>query len=275
MKKTEIAMKVFEAMDAVPLADLIGGELGVPITDLAGLALVPWFCDASVQWALRLTRPGSKLKKSLLKKVNDSFITANEAGAILVGVPGDGIEPSTFTLFPLVEAVAQRVQSGVVLELATANLGVVKRDWEVKAETNTPHGNQRYVGAVDGQGRWVITQTTPALTVAALNTALSCGRMVACNGPWAVQDKSEAYAVVMQWLGSPEANVNPMAVQRCIVLKDGAFMNSDPGMTRKLYGLGLGFFRHRLADGPFRWPQPAPSRHTIQQLEEVARAVVG
>ena len=235
----------------------------------------PSYCDASVQWALRLTRPGSKLKKSLLKKVNDSFITANEAGAILVGVPGDGIEPSTFTLFPLVEAVAQRVQSGVVLELATANLGVVKRDWEVKAETNTPHGNQRYVGAVDGQGRWVITQTTPALTVAALNTALSCGRMVACNGPWAVQDKSEAYAVVMQWLGSPEANVNPMAVQRCIVLKDGAFMNSDPGMTRKLYGLGLGFFRHRLADGPFRWPQPALSRHTIQQLEEVARAVVG
>ena len=99
--------------------------------------------------------------------------------------------------------------------------------------------------------------------------------MVARNGPGEVQDKSEAYAVVMQWLRSPEANVNPMAVQRFIALKDGAFANSDPGMLRKLCGLGLGYFRHRLAGGPFRWPEPGPSRHAIQQLEEAARAVVG
>jgi len=275
MKKTAIARKVFEVMDSVPLAALVGGAVVVPIIDLAGLALVPWFCDASVQWALRLTRPGSTLHKSLLKKVNDSFITATEAGAVLVGVPGDGIEPNTSTLFPLAEAVAKVAEPGMVLELATANLGVVKRDWEVKAETNTPHGNQRYLGPVDAQCRWVITQTAPALTVAALTSALSCGCMVAGNGPWQVTDTSEAYAVVMQWLRSPEANVNPMAVKRFIALKDGAFMNSDPGMTRKLCGLGLGFFRHRLAGSPFRWPEPDSSRHAIQQLAEVARAVVG
>ena len=85
MKKTEIAMKVFEVMGAIPLVDLVDGTLAVSIADLAGLSLVPWFCDASIQWALRLTMPGSKLKKSLLKKVNDSFIAATEAGAVLIG----------------------------------------------------------------------------------------------------------------------------------------------------------------------------------------------
>lgn len=197
MKKTEIAVKVFEVMDSVPLTDIVGGELAVSVTDLAGLSLVPWFCDASVQWAFRLTIPGSKLKKSLLKKVNDSFITATEAGAVLIGVPGDGIAPSTYTLFPLAEAIAQVVQPGMVLELATANLGVVKRDWEVKAETSTLYGNQRYIGTVDRQCRWVITQTAPTLTFAALQIALKCGRMVVGNDPWEVQDTAEAYAVMM------------------------------------------------------------------------------
>src|SRR5262245_33755973 len=261
-------------MDAVPLLDLAGGELKIPIADFAGLSLVPWFCDVSVQWALRLSLPGSTLKKTLLKKVNGSFITANDAGAILVGVPGDGLEPSLYALVPLVEAVAQVIQPQMKLELAAANLGVVKRDWDAKAETDTPYGNQRYVGTLDGQGNWIITQTTPGLTLAALTGALDCGRMVAHNGPWSVTDKSEAYAVVMHWLGSPEANVNPMAVKQFINLKDGAFTNSDPGMTRKLCGLGLGFFRHRLAGGPFRWPEPGPVMHSKQQLEEVARAVV-
>jgi hypothetical protein len=273
MKKAEIAINVFEAMDSAPLTELVGGELVVPVVDLAGLSLVPWFCDISVQWALRLTMPGSKLKKSLLQKVNDASIMATEAGAVLVGVPGDGIEPSTYTLFPLAKAVAKVARPGMVLELATANLGVIRRDWETKAETNTPHGNQRYVGTADGQCRWVITQTTPALTVAALNVALSCGRMVARNGPWEVKDKSEAYAVAMHWLRS--ATVNPMAVKRFVALKDGAFRNSNPDMIRMLYGLGLGFVRHRLDGGPLRWPEPGPSRHTNQQLEEVARAVVG
>lgn len=273
MKKAEIAQKVFEVMDPVPLAALAGGELIVPIADLAGLALVPWFCDASVQWAVRLTMPGSKLTKSLLKAVKGSSISATEAGAVLIGVPGDGIEPSTYVLAPLAEAVAKVVRPGMVLELATANLGVVKRDWDARAETDTPHGNQRYIGTVDEQGRWVISQTAPPLTLAALDVALGCGRMVANNGPWSVQDSSEAYAVVMHWLGSPEANVNPAAVKRFIAVRDGAFANSDPGMVRKLCGLGLGFFRHRLAGGPFRWPEPGPPRHAIQDLEDVARTV--
>ena len=275
MKKTEIAAKVFELMDPLPLAEIDGGDFVVPISDLAGLSLVPWFCDASVQWALRIAMPGTLLKKSLLKKVNDSFIAATEEGAVLIGVPGDGIEPSTFTLFPLAEAVANVMQPGMSLELAAANLGIVKRDWEVRSETNTTHGNQRYVGAVDAQGRWAISRSTPALKVAELEAALSCGRMVAKNGPWTVKDKSHAYAVVMQWLRSPQANVNPMAVKRFVTLKDGEFINSDPGMIRKLCGLGLGFFREQLAGGPFQWDDSGPLRDSLQELEDVARTVVG
>jgi len=274
MKKAEIATKVFEAMDEVPLLDLDGGASKIPIADLAGLSLVPWFCDISVQWAIRLTVPGKKLEKSLLK-VKGAFVTINEDGALLVGVPGDGIEPSTFVLLPLVDALAQIAQPGMKLELATANLGIVKRDWDAKAETDTPFGNQRYLGTIDADGLWTITQTTPSLSASVLADALACGRMVASNGPWTVSDKVEAHAIVMHWLGSPEANVNPMAVKAFITLKDGAFTNSDPGMTRKLCGLGLGFFRHRLGGGAFRWPAPGPTMDSVQQLEDVARIVVG
>jgi hypothetical protein len=92
MKKSEIAGKVFETLDALPLTDVAGGPLTVPAADLAALSLVPWFCDASVQWALRLTMPGTPLKKTLLKKLNGSFIS-EQNGAVLIGVPGDGIEP--------------------------------------------------------------------------------------------------------------------------------------------------------------------------------------
>jgi hypothetical protein len=275
MKKTEIAEKVFEQMNAVPLQSLAGGELSIPIADLAGLALVPWFCDVSVQWAFRLSMPGVALKKQLLKKVKGSFVAATQAGELLVGVPGDGIEPSTYALLPLSEAIACIAQPEMRLELATANLGIVKRDWDTSAETSTPYGNQRYAGTFDGQSNWIISESTPGLDVTVLGEALNCGRMVVRNGPWDVKDKSEAYSVMMHWMESPEANINPMAVQRFITLKDCAFANSDPGMTRKLCGLGLGFFRHRLAGGPFQWPKPGPVMHSRQQLEEVARAVVG
>jgi len=274
MKKAEIAAKVFEAMDAVPLSDFAGGALKILVADLAGLALVPWFCDISVQWALRLTIPGKPLTKSVLK-VKGSFVSTDERGALLVGVPGDGIEPSTYVLVPLAEAVAQIAEPGSTLELATANLGIVKRDWDAKAETDTPFGNQRYLGTIDAEWRWAITQTTPGLSSSTLADALGCGRLVAGNGPWTVTDTAEAHDIVMHWLGSPEANVNPMAVKQFITLKDGAFTNSDPGMTRKLCGLGLGFFRHRLKGGPFRWPEAGPTMYSVEQLEEVARVVVG
>lgn len=59
MKKTEIATRVLEVMDQVPLTPLTGGPLPVPLEALAGLSLVPWFCDLSVHWALRLTAPGT------------------------------------------------------------------------------------------------------------------------------------------------------------------------------------------------------------------------
>jgi len=275
MKKVEIAARVFETMDGVLLRDLTGDAFKIPIADLAGLALVPWFCDLSIQWAVRLSVQGGPLKKSQLKAIKGAFVSITEAGALLVGVPGDGIEPATYVLLPLADALAQTAQPGMKLELATANLGVVRRDRDARAETSTPFGNQRYVGTVDDQGKWTITHCTVGLTVSALSGALDCGRMVARDGPWKVSDKSEAYSVLMHWLESPEANVNPTAVSRFITLQDGAFINGDPGMKRKLCGLGLGFFRHRLAEGPFRWPAPGPVMYTRQQLEEVARGVVG
>jgi hypothetical protein len=163
----------------------------------------------------------------------------------------------------------------MTLELATANLGIVKRDWEVRAETSTTHGNQRYVGSVAAGGTWTIMQSTLAMTHAQLETAILCGRMAVQKGPWTVKNKSEAEAILMHWLQSWEANVAPMAVKRFIALKDGAFVNTDPGMDRKLCGLGLGFFRERLKDGPFRWEQSDPSWNPPQLLQDVVKTVLG
>jgi hypothetical protein len=49
MKKSEIAARVFETVDALTLGQIGGGELAVPIDEVASLSMVPWFCNASAQ----------------------------------------------------------------------------------------------------------------------------------------------------------------------------------------------------------------------------------
>lgn len=261
MKKTEIAASVFAALDAIPLAPVGGGPLAVAVDHLAGLSLVPWFCDPSIQWSLRITMPGTKLKKTILKKIAATFPQETGDGSLLVGIPGDGIAPTTWALFPLASAVASIARPGLIVELASANLSVVK------------FGNHRYRGSIDANGRWIISETTPALTKEALSTAIACGQLVVTNGPWAAKDKSEAFAVMLQWLLSPEANINPQAVKHFMTMKDGAFATADEGMIRRIHGLALGFFRHRLANGPFQWTEPKPAMHSLAELEAVAKAV--
>lgn len=163
----------------------------------------------------------------------------------------------------------------MIVELACANLGIVKRDYDAKADTQSLFGNHRYRGTVDETGHWCISDCTPTLTAQNLSSAIACGSLVPNNGPWTVTDRSEAYAVLMQWLLSREANINPAAVKHFIALRDLTFHTDDAGMVRRFYGLALGYFRHRLAGGPFQWPEPGPSSHPREQLEEVARAVAG
>ena len=55
---------------------------------------------------------------------------------------------------------------------------------------------------------------------------------------------------------APPRPLNPMAVKRFIQFKNGELVNTDPGMDRTLCGLGLGFFKQRLAGGPFGWDPP-------------------
>lgn len=100
--------------------------------------------------------------------------------------------------------------------------------------------------------------------------------MVLKKGPWAATSKEEAIAVLVHWFASPEANVNPLAVRYFFRFRDGEFVNTDPKMDNKLPGLGLGFFRHRLAGSPFRWTTgPLQGPHTMAELEQIAREVVG
>jgi len=275
MKKTEIAARVFEAIDAVPPAQLAGGPLAVPLESLAGLALVPWFCDLSIQWALRLSAPGTILKKTLLPKTPGTYPAVTESGALLVGIPGDGIAPSTHVLIPLAAALAASAHPGMTVELATANLEVVKRDADAKAETSTTFGNQLYRGTVDGTGHWRIADSIPALTAEVLSAAIACGALVPNNGPWTAVDREEAHAILMHWLLSREANINPGAVKHFVTLKNLTFHTDDAGMIRRFHGLALGFFRQRLAGGPFHWPEPKAWFDPLAALEDAARTVVG
>jgi hypothetical protein len=288
MRKTEIAARVFAEVSSREVKDLEGGPLLVPVADLPGLMLVPWFCDGSIQWAIRLTSAASAFKKTSVKKAGAATITITESGAMLIGVPGDGIRPYlTSTFLPLSEALAGALVPDTVLEVATANLGVVKLDeGTFKAETASLHGNQRYLGVIDPNRNWAIQKSTLPLSAGTLERALDCGRIVARNGPWRVQDKSEAFQVLMRWMESKQANINPMAVKHFIKFTASAFADTGIGQDR-LCGLGLGFFQHRLTGTCFQWEPPdrAYAKYTNQpgvpglprqeSPEEVARAILG
>jgi hypothetical protein len=282
LKKSEIAAKVFDVVDAMAMAPVSGGPLDLRVSDVPAVALVPWFCEASVQWALRMSAPSGPLKKNVLAKVSNTYVAVVD-GRLIIGVPGDGIEPPTYTLKPLADAVAAAAVPGSTLELAAANLGVVKRDWEVKAETRSANGNHHYVGTIGPDGGWTIERSFPALTAAQLETAIDCGRKFVTLGPWDVKDKPEAEAILKQWLSSAQANINPMAVKQLWTLKGLRFEDAGTdeqrrrmggGLDRKLYGLALGYFRHRLAGGPFQWNEPPAYGYSEAVFEDVRRAVV-
>jgi hypothetical protein len=285
MKKTEIATRVFTAVSSLALTGIEAGPLVVPLADLCGLMLVPWFCDGSIQWALRLTSQGGVLKKSSLKQVKAASVTITGARAMLIGIPGDGVRPYlTSTFLPLCEALTAVAQPGDVLELATANLGLVVLDeGTFKAGTGPRHGNQLYVGTIDADGNWMIQQSSLALSVTTLERALDCGRKVAHEGPWTVENNSEAYAILMQWMESKQANINPSAVKHFIKFGESRFIDSGIGRDL-LCGLGLAFFRCRLANTCFQWQPPDPIyvKYVNQKVlpgqecpEEVARQVAG
>ena len=257
MTKTEIAPRVFAAVSGLELAPIDGAAVDIPLQDLASLMLVPWFCEGSIQWAVRLTSPGAPFRKNSLKKVGAASAGVADDGALLVGVPGDGVRPYlTSTLVPLAEALAALAKPGTVLELATANLGVVKLDeGTFKGESASRHGDQRYLGTVAPAGRWAIERSHPRLAAAALERALACARMVVGDGPWKLEGRSEAFDVLMQWMQCKQANINPAAVKRFITLAESTFANSGLDKDR-LCGLGLAFFRQRLAGAGFRWDPP-------------------
>ena len=87
----------------------------------------------------------------------------------------------------------------------------------------------------------------------------------------------------MQWMQSKQANTNPMAVKHFIKLDESRFIDSGLG-SDMLCGLGLWFFRYRLADKCFQWEAPDPIYVNYlnekvlpgqESAEEVARKITG
>jgi hypothetical protein len=123
----------------------------------------------------------------------------------------------------------------------------------------------------------------PAVSRGQLEVALDCGRKCVALGPWNVRDKAEAEAILQIWMGSLQANINPMAVRQLWTLRsltfDHAGTDEQRGrmggtLDRKLCGLALGYFRHRLQGGPFQWHEGPDPFNTPEAIEEVVRAVV-
>jgi hypothetical protein len=276
MKRSEIAPAIYNQMDTVSLLPVRDGGLSIPIRDLAALSLIPWFCDVSIQWAVRIKLPAADFKKSPFRRVNGTISALIAPDTILIGVPGDGINPSTYCMVPLAEAIQEQAMEGMTIELASANLGIVKRDSEAPAETRSDCGNQRYAGVVDRNGNWHIAATTLQLDAQALDTAIGAARMFVDGGPWRAGSEQEAQAALKGWLVSPQANVNPLVVKTLVRYRDGAFTTLMNTIDSKLYGLALGFFRERLKTGPFSWddsqPYPIPED---DELDSVAAAVFG
>lgn len=272
MRKTAIAPTIIARHDR-KASRLVGdGPLAVAVAELLPLSLVPFYCDVSVHWAFRLTRTDRPFTRAPSTS-SHATIALGRDGSVLIGVSGDGSSPPIHTLRAVVALIGEEARPGMVVELATANLGVVLRDRQVKAPTRGAFGAQRYVGTVDARGRLSIERATPTLTRDQLVRALECARVAVTPGPWKVKSKAEAHAIIVEAVTSPTSNINGRAVGDAIVLEGKQLVNHEPKLADKIYALGLGFFRHRMAGGPFRWTEPYESDRR-SYAEAVADVVV-
>ena len=278
MKKSEIASLVLSKIEPLPLLP-VNKPFSLSLIDFPALALLPWWCEICTQWAVRITSAdGQALKKKMLHKVNQVFVSESD-GSLLAGVPGDGIDAPLWALIPLGDALAKSCKPGMTLELACANLGIVNRDWQVKGESQTTHGNQRYRGAINTDGTWQITATSLQLSHADLEQALSIAKMVLSKGPFTVRSRDEAAAIIKIWITSFEANVNPDYVTTVQKLTGDRFSFSQEQDNRRLCGLGLGYFRHRFFKGPFTWERELPPGFAAlcppEKVQQVLSACIG
>lgn len=278
MKSSEIAPRVLAAVADLPLHD-VADPPPLRITDLAALALVPWFSDLSVQWTIRLAAPGTPLKKTLVKKVNDASIAVAGDGALLIGIPGDGLQPSTHTVAPIAAQLEHVATPGMTLELVTANLGEVLLDESVEADAVTAFGNQRYVGTIGDGGTWRLTGATPTGDGAWLRRALDAARLAIGRGPWTVRNAAEARAIVLQYALSRTTSRN--YIKKYLTFRADALVMGKE-LAGQEHALALAVFRERLAGGPFGWtPFVAEAEmfdtaeQTQAKMEAIADGIVG
>lgn len=259
MKVSEIAGKVLGALRSTKPAAVAGGPLETPLSSLAALSLVPYACDPSVQWAVIARAPqGAKLDAKPLRGVK-GFGLEDAKGALLVSIPGDGLHPAFCLLQPLAKAL-QSLPAGAELELCAANLGVVRRDREVKADTALTAGNQRFSGKVVAGGRWAIAETSPAVSADDLRAAIEIGESAMGQSPWAAKTPKDAVQVARMALMSLALNISAPYFRKYVRVK-GKQVLLGKELESRHAGLGMIFVRQRFADGPW-------DVRTFQALDE-------
>ena len=259
MKLTEIAPKVLEVLKSTTAVPVAGGFFETSLSSISALSLIPYYCDPGVQWILLVRPPAdAKLDAKLLRGIKG--VGRDEAkGELRIGVPGDGLQPALHLFQPLATALtALPVGSG--LELCAANLGTVRRDNHVKAETALRAGNQRYVGSIMDGGQWRISHSYPAVSAEALRCAVEIGQRVETQGPWEAKTHAEAVRLVEMALGSLAFNVSADYFRKFIRVKGKQILLGSE-LARKHPGVGMVFFRLRFADGPW-------DAHSFQQFDE-------
>jgi hypothetical protein len=255
-----------------------GGVVEMKLDELPALALIPFYCDLSVQYAVHV-RGKAKLDKKALKVKFTGLFEVD--GEYALAIPGDGIMPPLRVGATVATAIAAAAPPGTRIELRTANLGKVTRDRTVKAETVLASGNQRYAGELGEGGVWRIDHAYPAVTALQLAGALEIGRTVLAKGPWRMRDRDEAAATVRGMLDSRTANINDHFVKQAVRV-DGSSLVLWPVFDRepsKHFALGMALFRRRFADGPWDiasgLAQDKLGMTTEDQKDEIMNTVLG
>jgi hypothetical protein len=194
----DVAGRVLDLCAALDPAPLQGGPLPHPLTRLADVWHLGWFCDNCVDLTLILDQPHGKAvpipwrspdragRKALaLQKNLAGLVQVREAGGHarigLPRLPGTNAADWLQALGPALRA----LPDGSTLELLTA-------DTQDESATG---GRQRYRGTVQG-GMWHISDAAPPVRREVLAEALALGAAAQAAEPIALRDVQEAHAVL-------------------------------------------------------------------------------
>lgn len=268
----ELASRLITKPEREVPVPLRGGPSSFPLSEIALLSLIPWFCDPGIHWAIRLRSSNTETIRHALNDTNDLTITDSERGLTIV-VPGDGITFPLWVLQPIGAALVDNLRSGDLVELITANIGVLARDEWTAVDVALTAGDQDFSGVVENDRTCRLTLAAPEISVEQFMEAINIARMIMNrSGPWIMRDAEEAKSVVRGLIGSVISNTSDVFIRRRYRIRGSEIHLLTPlkenDFTR-LPGLALQVFRLRFPSGP--WDTRSAAQLDFNPLYAAAR----